>query len=294
MRMSADTTRMEARPKRKRDAASIAVFTGLAANALTAFLIQAWMTYGFGTQVWRMPTELCVALIAMVDVFAINFMILTYLLRGHGWRRSFVSLVFLLGIGAQLFAAEIYADHKNWSTEVRWFSALPALFLALSLEGVIMWRTARSEGPRPKREPTTITPKAAIERHGQHPGQAPKIQRPGRADKAPTPPPVPSGAGAPPRQTRRSSRAEAAEAHRAAVVARVLDDGQPAAVVAKAMGEKPRNVQNWVKAERERRDAGAPRTPPVTSPPVTPAPVSAPAIARPAAAPSDAPVPIGK
>lgn len=131
-------------PEAKRyDATTVAIALGFGANAAMNFAIQAWMTYGFAREVWGIPSELCVALIVALDVFAILYMLLTFALRGTGWPRLAAMAVFLFAVGAQVFAAELYGDHKKWSTEVRWFAALPAVFLALSQEGVILWRTRK-------------------------------------------------------------------------------------------------------------------------------------------------------
>src|ERR1041384_2546221 len=149
------------------DRAAVIIFAGLAANALTAFAIQAWMTFGFGDEVWGLPVPLCVALIIALDLFAIMFMVLTYFLRGSGWPRGVATLVFLFAIGAQVAAAEMFGAHRNWTTEIRIFAGLPAAFLALSQEGVILWRTHRAD-------PDRATRKRQREQAAERPARPPK------------------------------------------------------------------------------------------------------------------------
>jgi predicted GIY-YIG superfamily endonuclease len=126
------------------------VFAGIVANALTQFAIQAYMSYRFARDVWTIPQPLCVAVIVALDLFAVMFMVFTYLLRSARWyTQIYVWLVFAAGIGAQLFAAELYGAHENWALPVRWFAALPALFLAASLHGLIIWRNHSAEPEEP-------------------------------------------------------------------------------------------------------------------------------------------------
>jgi len=101
------------------------------------------MSYGTGRYVWRMPPELAVALVATFDVFATLCMFITYLLRGEGKWRFVASLAFMFALGAQLAAAEIFGAYKHWPFEIRLMSVLPSLFLAVSLELVVIWRLRR-------------------------------------------------------------------------------------------------------------------------------------------------------
>lgn len=127
-----------------------AVTALVALCALTQFAIQAWLSYSFARTVWGIPVVLCAAVIAGLDLFVTVFMVLTYLLRtAHMRVRAYVWSVLFAGIGAQLFAAELFAQHERWETPVRVFTALPALFLAASLHGLIKYRqhaSAPSDG----------------------------------------------------------------------------------------------------------------------------------------------------
>lgn len=121
----------------------MAVFAVAALNALTQFALQAWMSYGFARDVWHLPQTLSFAVIFALDAFAVLFMFLTYRLRRAPWwgAKGFVWLAFLAALGAQLFAAELYGAHEKWIMPVRIFAATPALFLAVSLEGINLWRS---------------------------------------------------------------------------------------------------------------------------------------------------------
>ncbi len=147
-----------------RDGFAFVVFAVFGATAATAFAIQAWMTYGFGREVWGLPHSLAGSLVFALDIFAIMFMVLSYGLRGRGWPRGVATTIFIFAIGAQVYAAELFGDHKNWPPEIRLFASLPAVLLALSQEGVILWRTHRNEpapgpgGPAPTK---TVPPKTA-------------------------------------------------------------------------------------------------------------------------------------
>jgi hypothetical protein len=102
------------------------VFVGVAANSLTQFAIQAWMSYRFAKDVWAIPRPLCVSIIVALDLFAVMFMVFTYLLREARWfTKAYVWLVFAVGVGAQLFAAELYGAKEEWAPPVRVFAALP-------------------------------------------------------------------------------------------------------------------------------------------------------------------------
>lgn len=154
-------------------AVSATVFAAVSANSATQFAIQAWMSYGFAREVWRIPLPLCVAVIVALDLFVTLFMILTYLLRSARLRtKTFVWSVLVGGIGSQLFAAEQFAAHEGWPGAVELFAALPALFLAASLHGLIIWRshvsmpTAAAEtedgGGRMSPEPIMLAPGARL------------------------------------------------------------------------------------------------------------------------------------
>lgn len=211
--------------------AAIAVFAGLTANALTAFAIQAWMTYCFAAQVWKLPVPLCVALVVALDVFAMMFMLLTYLLRGTGWPRIAVTAVFFFAVGAQVFAAELFAEHKLWPAEVRWFSALPAVFLALAQEGVILWRTYRDR--RKVRTAPADAPAPEPTRDPAPPPVSPAKPRPRPQVKPPASP-----------TKVRGRRAD--QTIQLAAIKRVRAGERPADV-AKEIGKSRRSVEIWVK-----------------------------------------------
>jgi hypothetical protein len=231
--------------KSPRDYTAAVVFIVLTANASTAFAIQAWMTYGFASEVWEIPRPLCVALIVALDLFAVMFMLLTYLLRRTGWPRLVATLVFLFAIGSQVAAAEMYGEHEDWATEIRWFASLPAVILALSQEGVILWRTHRADASRrrPEKPPAPATGDGPV-----------RLPRPERPTKPPATPPVSSGAGAQKgRMNRRSGRQvdPAMQAKRDEYARRVLADERPAEV-AKDAGVSKRSIEKWVASYRER------------------------------------------
>jgi hypothetical protein len=225
------------------------VFAMVVANAATQFAIQAWMSYRFAKDVWSIPRPLCLAIIVALDLFAVTFMIFTYLLRtASALSRLYVWAIFALGVGAQLFAAELYGSHEHWDLPVRMFAGLPALFLAASLHGLIIWRNHANppvREPRPVRVPTSTVPRSAIENWGK----APKTERPPRPTVAPATPPVSSGAGAPHR-TRRGAQATGRTEQREAAAKRVVD-GEAAKDVAAELRVSRRSVELWVKAYRE-------------------------------------------
>lgn len=140
--MTTNKTTDEATSVREPGRATVGiVFAGVTANALTQFAIQAYMSYRFAKDVWEIPRLLCGGVIVALDLFAVMFMVFTYLLRqARWWTQLYVWAVFAAGVGAQLFAAELYGAHMKWSGPVRIFAALPALFLAASLHGLIIWR----------------------------------------------------------------------------------------------------------------------------------------------------------
>jgi hypothetical protein len=170
--------------------------------ALTQFAIQAWLSYSFARDVWRIPGALCVAVIVALDLFVTVFMVLTYLLRTAHWRvRAYAWSVLTGGIGAQLFAAELFAQHEVWALPVRTFAALPALFLAASLHGLIKYRqhtrAATDDQGReavPAWDQSVVS--AAVKQVAARipdPSQAPVTARPPRRTAPPAVPPVPSG-----------------------------------------------------------------------------------------------------
>jgi hypothetical protein len=247
--MTNERTNEAAKLRSHIDSAAYVVFAILAANAVTAFAIQAWMTYGFAAKVWRLPVQLCFALIVALDIFAIMYMVLMYLLRSTGWPRFFATVVFLFAIGAQVFAAELYGDHQNWSTEVRWFAVFPALALALSQEGVILWRTHRNDAkPRPLVQDAPPVPAPA---------------RP-RATPAPTPPAPtatrkeqPASGKTQVKAPDRPRKVDVGKSERRdAAVGRVLAGEAPKDVAA-SVGVSRRAVEIWVRDHK-----GAPATDP--------------------------------
>jgi hypothetical protein len=224
------------------------VFAMVAANAATQFAIQAWMSFRFARDVWRIPSELCVAVIVALDLFAVTYMVFTYLLRTARKRtRAYVWLVFAVGVGAQLFAAELYGAHEQWTEPVRVFAALPALFLAASLHGLIIWRNHASTHTEPiadespaRRESTSAEQEA---------GAAPVTQRPPRPTTPPAVPPVSSGARALRRS--RSTGKTGGQSHRDAAAVRVIA-GESTRSVASDLQVSNRAIQIWVKEYRER------------------------------------------
>jgi hypothetical protein len=251
------------------DRVAVVVFVILAANAATAFAIQAWMTYGFAKDVWHLPTQLCFALIVALDIFAIMYMVLTYLLRGTGWPRFAATVVFLFSIGAQVFAAELYGDHEDWSTEVRWFAVFPALALALSQEGVILWRTHRNDALGKRAGDLAKVPAAAP------PKQAEPARKPSGA-QVPERAPAPAATVEPARKERPESgktqvkapakvrKDDGKSARRRALVEDIIAKRMTTEDVAKAEDVSLRSVQLWVKAHQGRHPEPATRFFPAT------------------------------
>lgn len=255
----------ETRSSRKTD---ILVFAVLSLVASTAFAIQAWMTFGFGREVWILPVELSAALVFALDIFAIMFMILTYLLRGTGAPRLFATVVFVAAIGAQVFAAELFGKHKDWPTEVRWFSTIPAVFLALSQEGVILYRNNRPGQDRPERRVVEMEPQ-------RRPATRPEDTSPIKAEVIkPAPKPVeapkPKAVTASP-QVRTAKPSAGQQGIRDAFAKRSIA-GERTIDLAREAQTSTRSIQNWVKDYQERH----PKTPgdqqkqPVNSPVNTP------------------------
>lgn len=262
------------------DATSLVVFAVVFANAATQFAIQAWMTFRFATDVWRIPEPLCVALIFALDLFAVMFMVFTYLLRDAKFRtKIYVWSVFAVGVGSQLFAAELYGDHEQWADPVRIFAGLPSLFLAASLHGLIIWRRHRA-GAKPATPPPHPdfircplcggeaisrnvlrshmarrhpAPVSAREKTGQE--RAPRIERPARPTRAPEPPPVSSGAT--PRKPRRGGRRAGVDEKRSDYVRDVLAGEMTCAEVAAEAGVSKRAVELWVQRARAESEAKA-------------------------------------
>lgn len=235
-----------------RDGAAVVVFVALIAVAATNFTIQAYMTYGFAGEVWQLPASLCVALIVALDVFAVMFMVLTYLLRGTGWPRFAVTVVFLFAIAAQVFAAEQYGEHEAWTTPVRWFSALPAVFLALAQEGVIMWRTHRTDRAPQRPGPIAKATREVTSSGQRASGAAPVRERPPRSAGTPAAPPVSSGKTSRGRGRQTDPRLQ--KAHDA-VAQDVLAGRVKLADAASGQHVSTRAVQNWVASYRERNPA---------------------------------------
>jgi hypothetical protein len=199
------------------------VFAGVAANSLTQFAIQAFMSYRFAKDVWDIPRPLCVAVICALDLFAVMFMVFTYLLRrAKWWTQVYVWFVFTAGVGAQLFAAELYGAKERWATPVRVFAALPALFLAASLHGLIIWRNHSAARPVQVETPTPAAPKAT---------PAPPAVRQEKQTRKVPPPPTPK-------------TGRAGNPNRDLAVTRVLA-GEDTAVIAKDLGVSRRVVQIW-------------------------------------------------
>lgn len=224
------------------------VFAMVGANAATQFAIQAWMSYRFARDVWAIPQPLCIAIIAALDLFAVTFMVFTYLLRTARWvTQAYVWLVFAAGVGAQLFAAELYGAKEEWASPVRLFAALPALFLAASLHGLILWRNHATTRPAAPASVVEAVAPAAV----KAPNEAPKIERPAvRPEVAPTPPPAPSDRKPQARTSRPAGPAPTIPASRIEAADRVID-GVPAKVVAAELGVSKRAVEGWAAARRK-------------------------------------------
>lgn len=268
-----DETKREVSSPAKRE--TFVVFAVLSATAATAFAIQAWMTFGFGDEVWGLPTELSIALIVALDLFAIMFMVLTYLLRGTGWPRGAATSVFIFAIGAQVAAAEMFGAHRNWSAEVRWFSAIPAAFLALSQEGVILYRTHRgrtgskdtdrrptgagADGRKAEKAKPVSPDRVTSTKAEMAADAAPVRQRPPRPATPPAAPPPSSGKG----RSRTPDPAVVARQDKAA--AEVIHGGRKLEDVARDQRVSTRTVQNWMASFRE-RGGGKPQTPPEMGP----------------------------
>ncbi len=253
----------------RRDWTSFAVFAAVTANAATQFAIQAWMTYSFAKDVWKLPGDLRFALVVGLDLFAVVFMVFTFLLRGAKMSvRVYVWLVFAVAVGAQLLAAELLGDHLKWDLSVRIFAALPAVFLAASLHGLILWRRHRSDrtpvAPVPARNSEFVTcpfcggdalGRGVLREHiaRRHPPIAtqvpapvktPKVGRPQRPTQPPAPPPVSSGAQPKPRRSGR--RSKVSDENKASAVARVRAGDLTPAQAAASLGISTRAVQLWV------------------------------------------------
>jgi hypothetical protein len=229
------------------DSVRTLVALGVGANAVTQFALQAYMSYGFAHQVWRIPTPLCAAVIVALDLFVTMFMVFTYLLRSARLRtRMYAWGVLFFGVGAQLFAAELFAQHEKWTQPVEVFAAFPALFLALSLHGLIIWRQHTGA---PIDAPERMLPAPAEEtRNLATPaetasGRAPLTIRPPRPSRAPAAPPTPSGAGA------SDVRAKARQ-----LVAEGRTCGDTASIVGRS--------RRWVEQQtKDIRDAASPSEP---------------------------------
>lgn len=217
------------------------------ANAATQFAIQAWMSYRFAKDVWVIPRPLCVAIIVALDLFAVTFMVFTYLLRRAGWiSQAYVWAIFAGAVGAQLFAAELYGAKEEWTGPVRLFSALPALFLAASLHGLIIWRNHSAES----------APKPATE-HGAPPG--PRPQRTPELAKVAAPVSVDRPAQPKPQVKPVAPALRPGAVNHSAEADRVIANKATAKQVADELGVSPRAVQLWVKARRKQLDSAPPK-----------------------------------
>lgn len=234
--------------------------------ALTQFAIQAWLSYSFAREVWRIPGALCVAVIVALDLFVTVFMILTYLLRSaHLAVRAYAWLVLTGGIGAQLFAAELFAQHEAWALPVRTFAALPALFLAASLHGLIKYRQhtrratdeqGRDPGPTAAQHQRQVDGELAKAFRAARPAGQPPVVLPPPERRVPPPavPPVSSGRGAS-KGGRRASKSE-----QAALAVKRYQAGEAIPLIASDMGVSRRAVENWTRDYRTQRDAAGPAT----------------------------------
>jgi hypothetical protein len=257
------------------------------ASALTQFVIQAFLAYGFAAHVWGLAQPLPWCAPVALDLFAVTMMAFTFRLRSARLRRRVYAWFWLaVAIAAQVGASEGYADHLGWNWWGRIASLFPAVFLAASLHSLII--AAREMDAVPPAARRVRLPRRPLRRvwswlRRTPPPAAPPAETPpaaGEVDQAADEALAAAdrafaaaagtgtgwpGSATPARVTthrpRRSRRAAGrGEDRRADAVSRVIDAGETAVDVAKSMGEKPRNVQNWVKAERERRAAGGPVT----------------------------------
>jgi hypothetical protein len=219
------------------------VFALVSITAAAAFAIQAWMSYRFAKDVWDIPRPLCVAIIAMLDLFAVTFMVLTYLLRRAGFgAQIYVWVLFIGSAASQVFAAEQYGAKEVWSGPVRSFAALPAIFLAASLHGLIIWRNHSASAAR--RQPAVAPP-----------APAPAVKRPepiAIPRPLPADPPVPRIVQPKPQVTAtRAPVPPRASATHSAAADRVIAEKATAKDVAAELGVSPRAVQLWVQARRK-------------------------------------------
>lgn len=234
-----------------RDHASLLVFAVVFANAATQFAIQAWLTYRFAADVWDIPQPLCVSLIVALDLFAVMFMVFTYLLReANSGTKLYVWAIFAAGVGAQVLAAELYGDHQRWEFEVRIFASLPALFLAASLHGLIIWRRHRGDV-----KPTTkhAHPEPGMPaREGTGAERAPRAARPIQPERAPD-----SVIVSPPAQPKRSRRGGRqggpSDEAKADAVQSVIARSETTTQVATRLGVSKRAVEIWVQHARANR-----------------------------------------
>jgi hypothetical protein len=216
------------------------VFALVSVSATAAFAIQAWMSYRFAKDVWNIPRPLCVSIIAMLDLFAVTFMVLTYLLRrASGITQVYVWAVFVGSAAAQVFAAEQYGAKETWSGPVRAFAALPAIFLAASLHGLIIWRNHSASAGRRQPEVAPPAPAPAVERP-----EPIAIPRP-----VPAEPPAPRITQPKPQVT--APRTPVASTTHSAAADRVIAEKATAKEVATELGVSPRAVQLWVQARRK-------------------------------------------
>lgn len=231
------------------------VFALVGASAAAAFAIQAWMSYRFAKDVWDIPRPLCVSIIAMLDLFAVTFMVLTYLMRRAGWATQiYVWVVFAMAAGGQVYAAELYGAKEEWKLAIRLFSALPAIFLAAALHGLILWRNRVTTSA-----PVSVPEKAVTSGNVRKvaPVSAPVAQpnvpigRPKPSAPKPAAKPRPAAPAAP--------VTDKVVSHRAAAD-RVITGLATAKDVAEELSVTPRAVQLWVKARRKEIEAGKART----------------------------------
>lgn len=220
------------------------VFAMVSANATTQFAIQAWMSYRFAKDVWAIPRPLCAAIIVALDLFAVTFMVFTYLLRTASlWSRLYVWGIFAIGVGAQLFAAELYGSHETWPMPVRIFAALPALFLASSLHGLIVWRNHSTKSAPPSAPAVVTPPPITTHRMSEITSAVLKVPalRPER-----------------PRVASAKPAARPAGDQREKWARLVVENGERAADIAPKAGVSKRAVEQWAKEYRERHPGPRP------------------------------------
>lgn len=209
----------------------------VAISALCMFAIQAWFTYGFAYHVWGLPFALAFGSPVALDAYVVTLMFIAFHMRGARWYvAAWIWVLLCAGVGAQMAASEAFAVHLGMGAAGRVASLLPAPFLAGALHALILLG---------RQHPAVRRPAEALPRTAA-PRPAKPATRPAEVPAFPPLTAVPSPA--------RRGTGRRPDHRQPAALARV-DNGEPAAAVARSMGLSPRTVQVWVdKANR----SGAP------------------------------------